>query len=242
MSGVVLLHGLGSSPGAWARVVPLLSSHADRIVVPRLVPSTTIEDEARQVAVGLEQQRPCVLVGHSMGGLVATALAEQYPHLVERLILINTPPTTQSRISARSASERLLRLPALGPALWRAMPDSFVAKGLASAFAPGFAVPEIFVRDLRATGLTTFLHSTDAIDTYLHHQALPGRLTTLACPTHILFGLRDQRVDPTSADAFRAVPHAIVTTLPDAGHTPPWEVPSAVATAILTPGDFSLVH
>ncbi|MGV0050644.1 alpha/beta fold hydrolase [Mycobacterium colombiense] len=235
MSGVVLLHGLGSSPRAWARVLPLLSPHVDRILVPRLVPVTTLEDEARRVAVQLEQ-RPCVLVGHSMGGLVATALAEQYPNLVERLILINTPPTAESRISARGVSERLLRLPALGPALWRVMPDSFAAKGLASAFAPGFAVPEIFVQDLRATGLKTFLRSTDAIDTYLRHQALPGRLTTLACPTHALFGLRDQRVDPTSADAFRAVPHATVTTLPDAGHTPPWEAPSAVATAVLTPG------
>jgi pimeloyl-ACP methyl ester carboxylesterase len=234
---VVLVHGLGGSPAAWGRVMALLAPHTGPITAPLLAGEESIGAEADRIAGMLTQRgrHPAVVAGHSMGGLVATALAERAPHLVERIVLLNSPPTSQSRISARGAGERLLALPLLGPLAWHLMPRAVAAKGLAGAFAPGTTVPEVFVDDLRNTGLHAFLRSTRAIDTYLSTQPLPARLATLACPTHVVFGMQDQRVDPGSVDDYRHVPGLTVTTLPDAGHSPNWEQPAATASAILTP-------
>jgi len=41
------------------------------------------------------------VAGHSMGGLVATALTELVPDRVTRLVLVNSPPSYESRTAAR---------------------------------------------------------------------------------------------------------------------------------------------
>jgi pimeloyl-ACP methyl ester carboxylesterase len=238
---VVLVHGLGGSPASWDRVVPLLAPHAGPIIAPALTGEESIGAEADRIARLLAHRGgpPAVVAGHSMGGLVATALAERAPQWVGRLVLLNSPPTSQSRISARGAGERLLALPLLGPLAWHLMPRAVAAKGLAGAFAPGTTVPEVFVDDLRNTGLPAFLRSSRAIDTYLDTQTLPARLAALACPIHVVFGMQDQRVDPASVDDYRRVPAVTVTTLPDAGHSPNWEQPAAAASAILAQSPFT---
>jgi pimeloyl-ACP methyl ester carboxylesterase len=238
---VVLLHGLAGSPAGWDRVVPLLETHAGPIIAPALAGEESIGAEADRIARLLAQRGgpPAAVAGHSMGGLVATALAERAPQWVERLVLLNSPPTNESRISARGAGERLLALPLLGPLAWHLMPRAVAAKGLASAFAPGTTVPEVFVDDLRNTGLHAFLRSRRAIDTYLNTQTLPARLAALACPIHVVFGMQDQRVDPASVEDYRHVPAVTVTTLPDAGHSPNWEQPAATASAILAQSPFT---
>ena len=43
--------------------------------------------------------------GHSMGGLVATALTELAPDRVTRLVLVNAPPSYESRTAARGRDE-----------------------------------------------------------------------------------------------------------------------------------------
>ncbi|MFD4352657.1 alpha/beta fold hydrolase [Nocardia sp. NPDC058518] len=234
---VVLIHGLGSSPAVWSRVDPLLLTHSAHVVRPVLRGEVSIEHEADWIARYLNERRirSAVVAGHSMGGLVATALAEICPYLVGRLILINTPPRVESRISARGAAERLLAVPLLGAMAWRLAPRARVIAGLATAFAPGTPVPEAFVSDLRATGRSAFLRSTRAIDDYLRLRPLDARLARLAQPTSVLFGLRDQRVDPESIRHFRGLANVAVTTLPEAGHTPPWEAPTAVAADIVGP-------
>lgn len=42
---------------------------------------------------------PIILVGHSMGAMVATRIAKLYPHLVSRLILINIPLFTDNKMA-----------------------------------------------------------------------------------------------------------------------------------------------
>ncbi|NXX98661.1 ABHDB protein, partial [Centropus bengalensis] len=45
----------------------------------------------------------CILVGHSMGGKTAMALALQQPHLVERLISVDISPASSAPVSEFSA-------------------------------------------------------------------------------------------------------------------------------------------
>ena len=222
---VVLLHGLGGSPAVWDRVRPLLE-HTP-VTAPRLVHPAGIGSEADAVAADLGRHAPTVVVGHSRGGLVATALAERHPHLVAHLVLVNTPPTTASRRG--SGGERLLGLPLLGPVLWRAMPSSLAAQGLSTAFAPGHDVPAVFVRDLRATGHGPFLAASRAIDEYLSERPLLERLTSLDQAVDVVLGRQDGRVDLGPYDDDERLR---VTSIEAAGHTPPWEAPAAVAAVI----------
>ena len=227
---VVLIHGLGGSPAVWSKVTPGLPD----ALTPRLPGTARIDEEAHRIGAILgRHDGPFTLVGHSMGGLVATAIAERLPRLVERIILVNTPPTLASRISARSLSERALGVPVIGSMIWNTLPDMAIRKGLSTAFAPGFGVPDLFIQDLRTTGLPALLRSTRAIDAYLGERPLVDRLNALDCPIRVVFGLRDQRVNPSAVDEYRRIPHVQVTTLASSGHTPPWEQPDAVTAAIL---------
>jgi pimeloyl-ACP methyl ester carboxylesterase len=75
---VVLIHGLGGSHHTWDRVLPLIEPHA-RVHAFDLSGSDSIEQDADQAAELVPG--PVVLVGHSRGGLVVTAIAERQPDL-----------------------------------------------------------------------------------------------------------------------------------------------------------------
>ena len=90
-------------------------------------------------------------VGHSLGGSVVTALAERSPQLVNRVVIVDTPPTHHEASLGLIANAAFL--PVIGPALWRIKPDFSVRKGLEVAFAPGFDVPDAFVEDVNADDL-----------------------------------------------------------------------------------------
>jgi len=108
---VVLLHGLGRSHIVWHHLVGLLcpadqpaSGQSYRVLVPDLLgfgrspkpewPAYNVDDHARSVIAALQHARlggPVILVGHSMGCLVAVRVAHERPDLVRHLILYEMP-------------------------------------------------------------------------------------------------------------------------------------------------------
>lgn len=231
----ILLHGLGGGPSAWDRLRPLIE--APHVAAPALRSGRTIVADADHVAATGAADRPdsravAAVVGHSRGGLVAVALAEQHPDLVSRLVLVNTPPTTDSRLTARSGGERILAVPFLGRLAWLAMTPAVAARGLETAFATGTEVPNPFVDDLRRTGRASFVAASRGIDAYLDELDLLARLTRLDLPVDVVLGTQDRRVDLTPYDAAADLPHVTVHRIRDAGHTPIWETPAEVARVI----------
>lgn len=96
---MVLLHGLGGSHVNWLGLGPLLSERA-RVLAPDLPGfgytkplgrPTTVQANARWVDGFLQSvaDGPAILVGNSMGGLVAILEAVSDPEMVAGLILIN---------------------------------------------------------------------------------------------------------------------------------------------------------
>ena len=238
----MLVHGLGETMRCWDRVVPLLSGRFRVVLVdlpgfgasPGGGRGVTIEEHAAAVehAVRAAGVVSAVVAGHSLGGSVAVALAERAPSLVERLVLVNSPPAYESRLTTRKGSERMLRLPVLGRLLWRAASEERMRAGLASAFAPGFEVPDEFVEDMRATSWDAFAGATTALDHYLAERNLGERVRELPAPATVVFGEQDQRVDAASLSVFDAAPNATVARIPDPGHTPIWETPERAAALI----------
>ena len=103
-SPVVLLHGLGRTGQVWKHVVELLVPLNHRVVAFDLLgfgaspkpdwPLYSVDDHAKAVINSLDKLRlgePAVLVGHSMGCLVAVRAARLRPDLMRHLVLYEMP-------------------------------------------------------------------------------------------------------------------------------------------------------
>lgn len=100
---VVFLHGIGNSGDAWRDVTKSLPSTIRVVVIDLLgfgnsrQPSWAIysaKTQARSVAATLLKlgiAQPVIIVGHSLGALVAVETAKRYPLFVRSLILCSPP-------------------------------------------------------------------------------------------------------------------------------------------------------
>jgi len=97
---IVLVHGLGSRDEHWLPVARLLAGR-HRVVLVDLpghgaspMPDPFSLDRAiaaLDLALARETERgPCILVGHSVGGLIATGEALAHPERVRGLVLVET--------------------------------------------------------------------------------------------------------------------------------------------------------
>jgi pimeloyl-ACP methyl ester carboxylesterase len=241
---LVLIHGLGGSTRWWDPVVPLLAGSYHVIRIDLLGHGRSAEPQGGGYAIPRQAHRighaldrlgvtHAVLVGHSTGGYVATALAEERGDLVTALALVDTGPRMDAFVSDGIVG-RLLDLPVLGPLLWRLRTEGVVRRGLSSAFAPGFTAPQQVVDDTRALTHRALIATSHASDDYLTERPLPDRLAPLGKPLLVIFGERDQRWPPSSAALYRAVTGATVALIPDVGHSPALEDPGRTAALLLT--------
>lgn len=117
---IVLIHGFGAALDWWDDIAPALAAD-HRVIRLDLIghggteaPASgyTIERQAKLVAAVLDKLGVdrVIAIGHSMGGEVATALAEVNPERVERLVLIDSPPKPETtfKLGTRLALNRLL--------------------------------------------------------------------------------------------------------------------------------------
>jgi len=237
---VVLLHGFACSLRWWDGVVPALAREHRVIRFDLLGHGGSekpkqgygIESQARLVAAALDRLgvRRAAVVGHSMGGSVATALTEQRPRLVRSLVIIDSP--SKQGDAQLPLTARLGFVPVLGQAIERVVPDAMVRNGLESAFAEGYDVPDRFVDDFRDMTYTSYDDSHRASDDYGDERGLADRLSGESVPLLVIYGSADDLVDPESAQGFRAVPGARIVTLDGIGHSPHVEDPRATARLI----------
>lgn len=232
---LLLVHGSASSIRSWDALVPLLTG--TRVVRIDLLghgrsakpdgPGYGIPDQARRAGAALDRLGvgQAVVVGHSTGGSVATALAEHRPGLVSALVLINTGPGMAASTAPKLDIE---------PAHWARLTDEEIRDAMSSAFRPGFEAPAALVEDVRGMTFHGFAATLQAAREYLERQPLPDRLTALGTPLLVLFGEADRRWRPTaSLAAYRGVPGARVVPLPGVGHSPMLEAPARTAEALL---------
>jgi pimeloyl-ACP methyl ester carboxylesterase len=238
---LLLIHGSGASGGSWSPIVPALAGHHHVIRVdlpgcgqspPAL--SYDVPVQAGRVAAVLDDLgvRRVVAVGHSSGGYVATALAEQRPDLVGSLALISSGPSPDAFLR-QPLLLRFLLAPPLGPLLWSRRSDAMIRSGIRATAARPVDIPDDLVAELRGITYRTFRTVLRRNAAYITERSVPERLAVLEVPVLVIFGSADPRWEPSSAHQYDAVPNTRVELLPGVGHLPMFEAPEATSELLL---------
>ena len=245
---IVLLHCLACSGRWWDPLSPALN-RGHRVIALDLIghggsgkPSSGYEVQSQSAAVADAlnklQVRRAIVVGHGLGGLVATSLAEQSSELVDRLVLIGTAsgPGEQDLPALTRASTA----PALGEAIWRLKLDSMVKSAYGSYFAPGadvsglFDDPDRVVEDVDAMTYKSYKQSELSSEDFLDAGSTASRLQTIGVPVLAMDGTEDRILDAKGVLAdYQAVPGSRIVAIEGAGNSPDVEQPQEVADAIL---------
>jgi pimeloyl-ACP methyl ester carboxylesterase len=237
---IVLLHGFACAIDWWDGVIPSLARKHHVITFDLLGHGGSekprdgygMEDQARRVSEALDRLgvRRATIVGHSMGGAVATALIELRRPLVANMVLIDSPSGKDDGELPFKA--RLGFVPVIGQAIKQFAPDELIRQGLESGFAPGYDVPDRFVDDVNDMTYSSYDGSHDAVDDYRNQHALADRLADEHVPLLVLWGAEDQIADKKGAQAYRKDPASRIVVIDGAGHSPHVEKPRATARLI----------
>jgi pimeloyl-ACP methyl ester carboxylesterase len=242
---IVLIHCFTCAINYWNAMIPRLARRHRVIAVDLLghggseKPSSgySVTNQADVVAEALGKLgvRNAEVVGHSLGGAVAVALAQRSPQLVNRVFIIDTPPTHEEGDLGLVA--KLGFAPVVGEAFWRIKPDFAVKKGLEVAFAPGFDVPDEFVEDVDRMTFSAYDDSASGFDDYTKEEALDQRMRETGKPLMVIMGAEEQIVNEPAkrlAEYRSTVPGTKTKLITGAGHSPNVEKPALTAALVLS--------
>jgi pimeloyl-ACP methyl ester carboxylesterase len=242
---IVLIHCFTCAIDWWDGVLPRLQA-THRVVAVDLLghggsekPGSgyTIPHQADVVAEALDRLgvEGAEIVGHSLGGTVAVALAERHRDLASRVVIIDTAAGHHSRGSLGFIAGLAFR-PVIGEAFWSIKPDFATRKGLEVAFAPGFEVPDEFVDDVNRMTYTAYDESPSASGDYADEEPLDERIRAAGLPLMVLMGAEEQIIDDPEAaltEYRRGDPGVETHLVVGAGHSPNVEKPAITASLIL---------
>jgi pimeloyl-ACP methyl ester carboxylesterase len=242
---LVLLHGLATSGVIWLPATAQLA-RSRRVIAVDLPgfghsaaagPGFELRAVADRIARGLAARGvrgPYDLVGHSLGGLVAAALAGTRPRSVGRLVLVapaglaELPPIAVNLL-ARAATPVLAARRRLAPLVdlplaRRALLSFAAADG--TLIAPGQA--RLMVE---ASGQAS--RTADALVT-VGETDLLRLLASVQAPVGAIWGDADRTIPPSHAERLLAArPSVRLEIVPGGGHVVMAERPQAFARALL---------
>lgn len=217
----VLLHGLGFGPWMWDRWLPLFAAEHVRTVALELPGhgpeggNPSFNEAVDQVEAAVRTiDGPVVLIGHSMGGLIAQILATRLEDLRALLLICPLPAGQVRLLPARENLGAVLRL----------------ARPLLTGQA--IRVPEAEYRRLSFSSLS----EAEASALYARLVPWPNRLTrdlalhrpnvdpdAIHAPVMILLGRQDPIVPWQKSRVLGDLYEGVVWRYDDLAHSPPLE-------------------
>lgn len=238
---LLLIHGIGDNSTTWNTVQAKLAQRFTVIAPDLLGHGQSDKPRADYSVAGyangmrdllsvLDIER-VTIVGHSLGGGVAMQFAYQFPHLVDRLILVSSGGVTKdvnfvlrlASLPMGSEALAVLRLPLLLPAVQ--LTGRIVGKAI-GATALGHDLPNMLrvLNDLpEPTASAAFSRTLRAVVDWRGQivTMLDRCYLTQAIPVQIIWGSRDVVVPVRHAHmAHSAMPGARLEIFQRSGHFP----------------------
>ncbi len=247
---LILIHGYGAGMWVWEKQIDFLSQFY-RVYALDLIghgfsdrPKIDYTPEAYihflkdfMDGVGIEK---AILIGNSMGGGIAWAVAALFPERVERLILINcVPPDVLDQVRNDSfrtlvAIKDIPLLPYLVIASRNKKSIKWILQECVSDIK--LITPEIVNRQYQLSkirGTTWVLYST--FKNAEKASRLKDNLSRIDQPTFLIWGERDLIFPPTVGETLhQAIRGSKFQMIEKSGHIPMWETPEEINQATLS--------
>ena len=252
---IILLHGFPETWFAWRHQIPALAKQF-RVIVPDLrgygatekpasgYDKKTMAKDILELMHHLGIKR-APIVGHDRGARVATRFAKDYPHALERLVVIDNIPTLTifERMNAAIARGHWFFLFNNVPDLPEALVAGREEIWLRYIFSSWCYNPEVFTSDEIAAYVEAYQQPgalSGAFNDYRAgeqdvEQDKQDRGTKIDCPTLVLWG--EDFVSGGKMWNFREVWHHYAShpeflPIPQCGHLPHEEQPDTVNAAL----------
>jgi pimeloyl-ACP methyl ester carboxylesterase len=221
---LVILHGLFGSGDNWRSLAKDFSGRARVILVdmPNHGSSPHTDDMHYEAMAGAVQELieelelgPVVLLGHSMGGKVAMALALSSPEFVRGLVVADIAPRSYSP-RHREIIKAMQEVAAAAP------PSRREADGILAARIPSTAVRSFLLKSLKPDGDGGYgwaLNIGAIAACYEHLVSWPEIAGRYEGPVLFVGAGKSDYVEPDDIDDIqRLFPHAALESIDDAGH------------------------
>jgi pimeloyl-ACP methyl ester carboxylesterase len=204
---IIMLHGIATSSKSWNYLVPLLSSKHRCVTVDLIgfgqspkpdwysyTPNEHIKNVHHTIKkLGIKE--PFILVGHSMGALLAVHYARQHPNRISRLILLS-PPIYNTSSEVKKAKR-----------LWRELfysraykyirtHKNFTLKGAAGLKYLVLRNNPFLINE------STWLSFSKSLENSIEKQNIVDDLEQIFCPVDIIYGTLDQLLIKKNIQAF----------------------------------------
>ncbi|WP_106475669.1 alpha/beta fold hydrolase [Phytohalomonas tamaricis] len=233
----ILMHFLGGSHRTWSPTLPYLEERHRCIAVdmPGFGDSKDIEgysvkemlDHVDATIRDLELD-DCILVGHSMTGKVALALAARRPEYLKGIILVAPSPATPQPMKEEQREKQINYQGT------REEAEGFIDGATAQRLPDDLR--EIAIADVMRVNLEAY----HAWPKYGSQEDWSGALGEVSCPALLVAGGNDQNVPPVEEQkriTLNHLPNHRIEVIESAGHLMPLETPQQLAKLMLTFAD-----
>lgn len=226
---IVFLHGILGSSRAWAFQFAALADNYHVVAwdAPGYLQSDLVEENIDAYVKSLDEliracaDQPIFLVGHSMGGSIASRYAALYPEKIKALILSCTHPGYASPPDApisEKLANRLKELAEIGPEEY--------GKRRARDLLPFEDIPQSVLNYAAEIAASTRVDGLKCATRMLQFADNRPLLPKITAPTLILTGSEDRVVQPQlKEDLLRLVPWTQHIEMPGLGHAPYFQAP-----------------
>ncbi|MEI7644144.1 MAG: alpha/beta hydrolase [Chloroflexales bacterium] len=249
---VLFIHGFGAMIEHWRAVMrPVARQHRvlaldlynfGRSAIPQALPSRRLWSDQIAELIADASHGPAIIVGHSMGGMLAAQVAHDYPQFVRGLVLVdstglNAPKNSPLPLDLEDIFRNVMQSPGVGEMLANLLGNPIGARqGLFSAYHRKDRVTpqliEQFSEPLRRQGgKDAYL----AVSRTFPDLVLDFQKGEVQVPTLLIWGEHDASVPPSLAEYFKQtlLPQAEIAIIPECGHCPFDENPETFCDILL---------
>lgn len=212
---IVLLHGFLLSSSYWSKLVPLLLKDGYRVVTIDLLgfgkatkPKNIKYDYQNHInhinsiinKLGIND--PFILVGHSMGGLIASRYSITYPERIVSLVLLNSP-ICKNAVETKKALRG----------------DGVIGRSVIYSRFRNLIWPIVRILSLNKFGLHTKKSRDGSLSLIIEKTKIIDELSKIEIPTLLLLGSKDRKIYIENIKSSK-LSSAVTVSIKNVSHNP----------------------